>query len=114
MNDVCLEECASEGEFKHFEPNMNRPSETLPTLSLEEYRQLTGKMKGEWLFIQQKKILEAINGEPRHTYYPRSRRIPKNFRRQDVSAGSEREDSLCEDREERQDQEERLVEVDRS
>ena len=86
----------------------------MPSLSLDEYRELPGCMKGEWLFIQQKKILEAINGEPRHTYYPRSRRIPKNFRRQDVSAGSEREDSLCEDREERQDQEERLVDVDRS
>lgn len=114
MNEVCLEECAPDGDYEHFDPNMNRPTETFPNLSLEEYRHLTGKMKGEWLFIQQTKILEAINGEPRHTYYPRSRRIPKNFRRQDVPAGSERENSLREDREERQDQEARPVEVDRS
>ena len=92
---------------------MDRSIHNIPSLSLDEYRELPGCMNGEWLFIQQKKILEAINGEPRHTYYPRSCRIPKNFKRQDVPACSDRQDSLREDIEKRQDQEERLVEVDR-
>ena len=97
--------CAPEGKYKFFDIAIIKHLNQFPKLTLSEYRELPGRMKGEWLFIQQIKFLEVLNGDERHINYPRSRRIPKNFRRQDVSAGSEREDSLCEDREERQDQE---------
>ena len=45
--------------YRHFEPNMKMDADLFPKLSIEEYRELNGKMKGEWLFVQQTKLMEA-------------------------------------------------------
>lgn len=89
MNDVCIGGCVPGRKWEYFDPDMTR--KIIPTLTLEEFRELNGKMKGEWLFIQLTKILEVVHGDEFGALanYPRGRRIPQNFKIQGVLLGSE-------------------------
>ena len=115
MNEVCVEKCAPEGLFKNFLPDMDRPLEMIPTLTFQEYMDLPGTMKGKWLFYQQTKILEALNGRETgsHIYRSRSRRLPQNLKGQDLLHGAERGDTPREDRPERENPGNGSKEVDR-
>ncbi|KKQ63512.1 MAG: hypothetical protein US85_C0016G0008 [Candidatus Shapirobacteria bacterium GW2011_GWF1_38_23] len=101
MNEVCLENCAIKKNYHDFEPDMTRPLEKLPTLTLTEYMELTGPMKGKWLFIQQTKLIEFLKGEdnghlspPRpYSNHTRSRRVPSYFKEQDLLPCGEKEDT---------------------
>ena len=100
MNEVCIEKCAPAGEYCEFDPNMNTPLNMLPDLSIDEYRELNGKMKGEWLFIQLKKIVEAHNGDEIRSYLnrARSRRTFEGIRDQGLLHGSQARTSTPKDR----------------
>ena len=90
MNDICLEGCTHEGKYKFFDPAINKHLNQLPKLTLSEYRELPGRMKGEWLFIQQKILDFHGNRLERHINYPRSRRLLKVIKKQSLQDGSER------------------------
>lgn len=63
LSEDCVTSCAPEGKYKLFEPDMRRRLIDLPKLTFEEYQALPGPMKGNWLFIVETKIMEALNGE---------------------------------------------------
>ena len=115
MNDICLDNCAPRETYQYFEPNMEMDADLFPKLSIEEYRELNGKMKGEWLFVQQTKLMEVQNGtDGRYFNSARSRRVSKALQEQNIPDGAAEQDPLREDRKERKDQEERPIEVDRN
>jgi len=115
MNDICLDDCAPNESYEYFEPNMEMDADLFPKLSIEEYRELNGKMKGEWLFVQQSKLMEVSNGtNGRYFNSARSCRVSKALQEQNLPDGPTEQNSLREDREERKDQETRPVELDRS
>ena len=113
MNDICLSICAPAEDYKSFDPDMDIDPDLLPNLTIEEYRELSGKMKGEWLFVQQRKLLEAVNGQERYFNRTRGRRIPKAFQKQDLQDGATEQDPLHQNREECKDKEEGPSELDR-
>ena len=115
MNDICLDDCAPNESYRYFEPNMKMDADLFPKLSIEEYRELNGKMKGEWLFVQQTKLMEVQNGtNGRYFNSARSRRVSKALQEQNLPDGATEQNPLRQDREERKDQEERPIEVDRN
>lgn len=104
MNQVCIEECAPEESYEHFDPDMNRHLGNMPKLTFDEYLELPGSMKGKWLFVQQTKILEALNGETRGDIYSsRSSTIFKNEQKQSVLSDPAERSSPHKDRQERED-----------
>ena len=115
MNDVCVEDCAPSESYKYFDPDMEMDANLHHKLSIEEYRELNGKMKGEWLFVQQTKLMEVQNGT-NGIYFnsARSRRVSKALQEQNLSDGATEQNPLRKDREERKDQEGRPIELDRS
>ena len=115
MNDICLNNCVPDETYKHFDPNMEMDADQYPKLSIEEYRELNGKMKGEWLFVQQTKLMEVQNGtNGRNFNSARSRRVSKALQEQNLPDGATEQNPIRQDREERKDQEERPIEVDRN
>ena len=76
---------------------MRRSIHFMPELSLDEYRDLTSQMKVEWLFVQQTKIGEDING--RNYDHTQSHRVPKAMQKQSLQDGSERRHPQLQDRE---------------
>ena len=86
MLDVCIEECAVNKSFVHLDPDPNRSLVTLPSLSLNEFRELNGKAKGEWIFYRQNKIISFLEGKDDGHYNDnsRGRRISKNLQEQDL------------------------------
>lgn len=78
LNETCVTECAPAKDFKDFDPDMERSFGLVPKLTFQEYMDLPGNMKGKWLFYQQTKILEAINGDELGppVYRRRSVKIP--------------------------------------
>ena len=86
MNQMCVEVCAPDGKYEHFDPNMRRTLDMLPVLTIEEYRELNGKMKGEWLFILMQKLMEAQNGKElrSYPYRTRSRRLLTDVHKQNL------------------------------
>jgi hypothetical protein len=81
MNQSCVEECAPEGDYRYFEPDLDRPIDTLPKLTFQEYLELPGSMKGKWLFVQLTKLQEALDGTTIElgpaVYRHRSGKIPE-------------------------------------
>jgi hypothetical protein len=105
MGELCLENCASKGDFSQFNPDMEKPLELIPKLTFEEYLELPGSIKGKWLFIQNTKILEALNGDEtgNHLYRSSSRRVFKNLEKQSVLPCAEGANTLYQNTEERKD-----------
>lgn len=103
MSDICSEKCAPAKDYRFFEPDMRRELPSLPTLSFQEYLELPSSMKGKWLFVQQTKILEALNGDELRTHldYSRSRPLSKTLKKQGLHHGSTRINPTLEDRKER-------------
>jgi len=62
MNDLCIKECASRGKLDFFLPDPKRPLSTLPRLTLEEFRQLSLRTRGEWIFFRMERIIEFLEG----------------------------------------------------
>jgi hypothetical protein len=81
MNQSCVEECAPEEDYRYFEPDLDRPIDTLPKLTFQEYLELPGSMKGKWLFVQLTKLQEALDGTTIElgptVYRHRSSKIPE-------------------------------------
>jgi hypothetical protein len=80
MGEICIEVCAPAGDFRHFNPDMKKPFELMPKLTFDEYMELPGSMKGKWLFVQQAKMMEVLDGTDGKSITPlidrnRSRRI---------------------------------------
>ena len=63
MGEICIEHCAPKKNYLHFNPEMGLDFAKLPKLSIDEYGELTGPMKGKWLFVLLTKIMEELNGE---------------------------------------------------
>ena len=101
MNEVCVEECALCKDYKHFDPDFSRPFESIPKITIEEYRELNGRAKGEWMFYRLEKLIAFMGGEDgRDTHYPASRRLPKDFKEQGLLVGADEPDTVPADREE--------------
>ena len=60
--DVCVEDCAVYKDFKHFEPDMRLPVLNLPRFTMQEYQELPGVVKGEFLAFYLIKLMEVLNG----------------------------------------------------
>lgn len=101
MGELCIESCAPEMKLREFEPDMTRSIDLLPRLTFREFKELYGRAKGEWLFVQQTKILEVLNGEDTggNTYYSRRSRIPKTFKVEGLQDGTEGGNTAHKDRE---------------
>lgn len=78
MNEICIEGCAPSGDFKDFEPDLSIPLENLPNLSLEEFRELPGQMRADWVFTEHQAIRRQLNGDELgpFIYRKRSVRVP--------------------------------------
>lgn len=63
MGELCMEECAPKKDYVHFNPDMRLGLDRLPILSMDEYDQLTGQMKGRWMFFLITKIIDHLNGK---------------------------------------------------
>jgi hypothetical protein len=67
---------------------MRIPLDNLPNLSLQEFRELPGQMRADWVFIEHQAIRRQLNGElgPAYDYqgsigipaYKQKPRIPYN------------------------------------
>lgn len=84
MNQSCVEECAPNENYKYFEPDLDRPFDTLPKLTFQEYLELPGSMKGKWLFMQLTKLQEVLDGTTNElgpaVYRHRSGKIPETLK----------------------------------
>ena len=99
MNELCIEECALKKDYRFFDPNMEMPLELFPDLTMEEYRQLNGRMKGEWIFVELKKMTEVQNGTRTTSYSRRSCRIPQNLEGEGLLPDQAEEDTVHQDSE---------------
>lgn len=109
MSQPCVEKCAPSKNYVYFDPNMDKPIELFPRLTMKEYRDLNGRMKGEWLFVIYTRILEELNGQNYDN--PPSRRILTNIKVKNLLPGAEKENPALEDRKECTSEGERLAEV---
>ena len=67
MSEGCVEDCAINKDFNYFEPDSKMPFFILPKFSMDEYRELPGKAKGEFLAFYIIKLMEVLN-EPGRDY----------------------------------------------
>ena len=97
MSETCVGQCAVRKDYSFFEPDMTFPFYLIPSLALEEYRELNGRAKGEWMFFLTTKLLEVLyaTGDIDHSS---SRRLPANFQKQSVLLGIQTADSPHQDR----------------
>ena len=80
---------------------------------MNEYRELNGRAKGEWMFYMMSKILAVMGGQEdgRYLNYPASRRLLANIQKQGLLAGADEPDTTPAGGEERADTGERLGEM---
>ena len=93
LNDVCVEGCAPAGDFKDFDPDMTIPLERLPNLSLQEFRELPGQMRADWVFVEHQAIRRQLNGDELgpFIYSKRSKRVPSYQQEPSLSSNPEKE-----------------------
>lgn len=60
LHDICLEDCAVYRDFKYFEPRKDMNALDLPRFTMEVYKELPGKIKGELLAFYVIKLMEAL------------------------------------------------------
>lgn len=54
--------CVGDFDLKHFDPDFKIPVFLLPRFSMEDYRELPGKVKGEFLAFYLIKLMEVLDG----------------------------------------------------
>ena len=54
--------CVGDFDLKHFDPDFKIPVFLLPKLTMEDYRELPGKIKGELLAYYLIKFMEVCDG----------------------------------------------------